>query len=226
MGMHLRRDLDELKKDLLLLGTKVEDSINKSILALTTRRKELGQEVIDGDEEIDAKEVELEEDCLKILALHQPVAADLRFIITALKVNNDLERMGDLAVNIAERAIFLAGHKPIDVPLNYSRMADGVRKMVRDSLDSLVKKDPALARTVLSLDDTIDEMNRGMYHILQDVMCSDPESTQRAMHLLSTSRHLERIADLATNIAEDVVFMVEGELIRHGRDPLLNKDAD
>jgi phosphate transport system protein len=217
--MHLRRDLDELKKDLLLLGSKVEDSINKSILALTTRREELAKEVIEGDSEIDASEVELEEDCLKILALHQPVAADLRFIITAMKVNNDLERMGDLAVNIAERAIFLAAHKPIDVPLDFKRMTEGVLKMVEDSLDALIKKDTDLARKVLTLDDQIDDMNRGMYRILQDVMCSDQESTARAMHLLSTSRHLERIADLATNIAEDVVFMVEGELIRHGRDP-------
>jgi phosphate transport system protein len=225
VGMHLRRDLEELKKDLLLLGAKVEDSINKSILALTTRREELAKEIIDGDAEIDAKEVELEEDCLKILALHQPVAADLRFIITALKVNNDLERMGDLAVNIAERAVFLAGHKPIDVPIDFTRMTEGVLKMVRDSLDSLVKKDPSLAREVLTLDDEIDDINRGMHKILQDVMCNDPESTQRAVHLLSTSRHLERVADLATNIAEDVVFMVEGELIRHGRDPKLDKNT-
>jgi phosphate transport system protein len=217
--MHLRRDLDELKKDLLLLGSKVEDSINKSILALTTRREELAKEVIEGDGGIDASEVELEEDCLKILALHQPVAADLRFIITAMKVNNDLERMGDLAVNIAERAVFLAAHKPIEVPSDLGRMADGVRKMVRDSLDSLVKKDTGLARKVLAFDDEIDRINEGMFRILQDVMCSDPDATPRAMHLLSSSRHLERIADLATNIAEDVVFMAEGELIRHGRDP-------
>lgn len=225
MGKHLRRDLDHLKKDLLIIGSMVEEITNKAIVALVSRRKDLAEQVIQGDEEIDLKEVELEEDCLKILALHQPVAADLRFIITALKVNNDLERMGDLAVNIAERAVFLAGHKPIEVPLDFGRMVDGVRAMVRQSLDSLIKKDTKLAREVLALDDEIDSMHRGMYDVLQDVICTDPETTRRATQLISASRHLERIADLATNIAEDVVFMVDGELIRHGIDEYRRKEA-
>jgi phosphate transport system protein len=226
LSLHLRRDLEQLKKDLLTLGAIVEGATDNAILALVDRRAELAREVIDGDEEIDKLEVDLEEDCLKILALHQPVAADLRFIITALKVNNDLERMGDLAVNIAERALFLSTHKPIDVPLDFRKMLDEVRTMVRDSLDALVNRDTAEARRVLARDDDIDRMHRGMYDILQDIMCADPESTKRAIQVLSVSRNLERIADLATNIAEDVVFMVEGELIRHGHGEQRKKEVE
>ena len=215
MSKHLRLDLERLDKNLLTIWAMAEDATNKAILALVSRRPELAKEVIEGDQEIDTKEVELEDDCLKILALHQPVAADLRFIITALKVNSDLERMGDLAVNIAERAIYLSIHEPISVPPDLARMVDGVRKMVRDSLDALINKDTGLAKRVLSRDDEIDSMHRGMFDILQDVICSDCSTTKRAIHLLSVSRNLERIADLATNIAEDVIFMVDGELIRH-----------
>jgi phosphate transport system protein len=215
VGKHLRLDLERLKKDLLIIGSMVEDAINKAILALAGRRPRLAEEVVNGDREIDLKEVELEDSCLKILALHQPVAADLRFIITALKVNNDLERMGDLAVNIAERAIYLSTHTPISVPLDFTKMADQVLRMVQYSLDSLINADTALARKVLAQDDEIDAINRGMYDILSDLICSDCTTTRRATHLLSASRNLERIADLATNIAEDVIFMVDGELVRH-----------
>ena len=149
------------------------------------------------------------------MALHQPVAADLRFIISVLKVNNDLERIGDLAVNIAERAVYLSAHEPLKATLNFPRMADGARKMVRKSLDALIGMDANLARIVLTMDDEIDDLNREMYTTLQDLMHQSPECIERAVQTLSVSRYLERIADLSTNIAEDVVFMVEGELIRH-----------
>ncbi|MCK6473920.1 MAG: phosphate signaling complex protein PhoU [Planctomycetes bacterium] len=215
MAKHLQRGLENLKKELLILGAMVEEATNRAITALIERRADLAQAVLERDDQIDEKEVAVEEDCLKILALNQPVAADLRFIITVLKVNNDLERMGDLAVNIAERAAYLATHEPISVPLDFTRMGDNVRVMVRESLDALVNRDAVLARKILDDDDAVDDANRQMYDVLQKLMHQEPAAIERAIHLLSASRHLERIADLATNIAEDVVFLVEGEVIRH-----------
>ena len=215
MAQHLQRDVETLKKALMDISVMVEDAINKAILALVDRRTELARDVMHGDNEIDQKEVMIEEECLKILALHQPVAADLRFIIVVLKVSNDLERMGDLAVNITERAAYLSTHPPLQVELDFPLMAEKVRMMVRESLASLINRDTELAREVLAKDDDIDDLNRDMFVSLQDLMRSDTNTVERAVHSLSASRHLERIADLATNIAEDVVFMVEGELIRH-----------
>ena len=215
MAQHLQRDVETLKKALMDISVMVEDAINKAILALVDRRTELARDVMHGDNEIDQKEVMIEEECLKILALHQPVAADLRFIIVVLKVSNDLERMGDLAVNITERAAYLSTHPPLQVELDFPLMAERVRMMVRESLTSLINRDTELAREVLAKDDDIDDLNRDMFVSLQDLMRSDTNTVERAVHSLSASRHLERIADLATNIAEDVVFMVEGELIRH-----------
>ena len=215
MAQHLQRDVETLKKALMDISVMVEDAINKAILALVDRRTELARDVMHGDNEIDQKEVMIEEECLKILALHQPVAADLRFIIVVLKVSNDLERMGDLAVNITERAAYLSTHPPLQVELDFPLMAEKVRMMVRESLTSLINRDTELAREVLAKDDDIDDLNRDMFVSLQDLMRSDTNTVERAVHSLSASRHLERIADLATNIAEDVVFMGEGELIRH-----------
>ena len=178
------------------------------------------------DDRINHREVLIEEECLKMLALHQPVAADLRFIVAVLKVNNDLERMGDLAVNIAERAAYLATQEPLQVSLDFPKMAEGVRDMVRESLDALSNMNPRLARHVLTMDDEIDEANRGMFDILQELMHRDPSTIERAVHLLSASRHLERIADLATNIAQDVVYMSEGRLIRHLTEDDLKRLSD
>ncbi len=224
MGKHLQRDLDNLKKDLLASGSMVEEAVNHAIDALVNRRINLAEMVIEGDNAIDQKENQIEEECLKLLALHQPVAADLRFIISALKVNNDLERIGDLAANIAERALYLSSHEPLQATLNFPRMADGARNMVRKSLDALIQMDAELARVVLTLDDEIDNLNREMYTTLQDLMRQSPESIDRAVQTLSVSRYLERIADLSTNIAEDVVFMVEGDLIRHqGKPKITNR---
>ena len=161
------------------------------------------------------REVAIEEECLKILALHQPVASDLRFVVGVMKVNNDLERMGDQAVNIAEHAKFIAENPPLGVPLDYHRMADVVRTMVRSSLDAQVNRDTDLARKVCLMDDEVDQLHSGMFEVLEARMKQDPDEIERAVRYLSASRDLERIADLATNIAEDVVFMVEGEVIRH-----------
>lgn len=215
MGKHLEQDLDRLKKDVLTMGALVEEATNKAISALTRRDPALAEDVLSGDDAIDRREVEVETACLKVLALHQPVAGDLRFIVAVMKVNNDLERMGDLAQNIAERAAYLARHEPVLVELDFERMVERVRQMVSMSLDSLVNRDPELARRVCALDNEVDGYHRRMFSVLQELMREDTDTIERAVHTLSVARHLERIADLATNIAEDVVFMVEGEVIRH-----------
>jgi phosphate transport system protein len=208
--------MDRLKRQILGMGTMVETMTNNAISALIDRRPDLAEEVSASDPRIDEKEVEIEEECLKILALHQPFAADLRFIITVLKVNNDLERMGDLAVNIADRAIALCNEPMLRVPVDIEEMARAVREMVRHSLDSLVNQDTEVARQVLRDDEVVDRYHREMFKTLQEAMTKDADVIERATHTISASRNLERIADLATNIAEDVVFLVEGEVIRHG----------
>lgn len=217
--LHLTRDLEKIKREILELGGMVETAINDAILALHNRRIDLAERVFEREDEINEKEVYIEEECLKILALHQPVAADLRFIVVVLKVNNDLERMGDFALNIAKRATFLASHDPIPHPPEFANvLPDMVRTMVRNTLDSLVKLDVEMAKEVIGMDDAIDDINRRMYGELQGLMEKDPNTIERAIQLLSTSRYLERIADLATNIAEDVIFMVEGRVVRHSDD--------
>jgi phosphate transport system protein len=219
MTKHLLRDLEQLKKALLSVGAVVEGAIHAATTALLDRRTSLAEEVIKGDAEIDRREVAIEEDCLKILALHQPVALDLRFLITVLKVNNDLERMGDLAVNIAERALFLARHPPLPRPEGFDRMVDCARRMVDDCLRALVEQDTAVARRVLAADDEVDAIHRRMFDAMRDLMLRDPKNIERGINILSASRNLERIADQATNIAEDVLFLVEGEIIRHRPPP-------
>jgi phosphate transport system protein len=215
MAKHLHRDLDELSKELLTMGAMVEEATNKAIAAFMKRDVALAREVTAVDDVIDKRENRIEEQVLKMLALHQPVAEDLRFIITALKVNNDLERMADLAVNICERAITLAELEPFPLPENFNELIATVRDMVRDSLNALINRDSELARRVCTLDDRVDAMNRETYAHMQDVIRADATTVDRAINMISASRHLERIADLATNIAEDVVFMVEGDIVRH-----------
>jgi phosphate transport system protein len=215
MTKHLEHDLERLEKEILSMGAMVEDAIHKAIRSLTQRDPELAREVVAGDDTIDRKELEVEDLCLKMLALHQPVAGDLRHIVAVLKVNNDLERMGDLAQNIGERARDLASLEPLRVDLDLTRMVETVRRMVAQSLDALVRQDPALARRVCAQDDEVDECQRQAFRVLTAAMKADTSTIERAVQMLSVSRHLERIADSATNIAEDVVFMVEGEIIRH-----------
>lgn len=215
MRIHLERDLELLKKEILTMGAMVEDAACKAINALLNRRKDLAEEVLVGDSVIDAKELEIEDDCLKALALHQPVAGDLRFIIAILKVTNDLERMGDLAQHIARQASFLADKPPIGMPSRFEEMAGIVRTMVSNSLDSLVRQDSRLAKQVCITDDTVDELYWESYRELLERMKDEPDITDRAFQAISACRHLERIGDLATNIAEDVYFMVEGIVIKH-----------
>ena len=216
MSLHLHRDLDKLKKEMLRLGNLVESAIDNAFLALNNRENIPVEEVFANEELINEMEVQIEEDCLKILALHQPVAVDLRFIVVVLKVNNDLERMGDIAKNIAERAIDLMESDLIP-ELNKAMLSlpDLVRTMVRNSLDSLVKLDDQLARKIIEMDDQVDEINREMYSIVKSLVAERPEIAEPAINLLSTSRNMERIGDLCTNIAEDVIFVVEGKVVRH-----------
>jgi phosphate transport system protein len=217
MSKHLERDLDRLKKEILVMGGMVEEATDLAISAIIDRRKDLAEQVTSGDDKIDSKELEVEDECLKMLALHQPVASDLRFIITVLKVNSDLERMGDLAKNIAERAVALATQPPIAGARELGAMAERVRGMVHECIDALVERDVDLAKKVCIDDREVDEENKKHFAQLQQVMAKDTDTIERAVHLLSVSRHLERIADHATNIAEDVVFLVDGEVIRHLR---------
>ncbi|MBI5787601.1 MAG: phosphate signaling complex protein PhoU [Candidatus Schekmanbacteria bacterium] len=216
MERHLERELDDIKRQILTMGTMVEEAINNSIVALKHTDKNLADQVIADDSKVNDLENKIEEDCLKTLALYQPVAVDLRFITAVMKINNDLERMGDSAVNIAERIVYLT-----NVPLrlaaifNFKEMAAQVQQMVRESLDSLVHKNSALARKVCGEDDIVDNQNRSMFELAKEEVQKDPSQVEIILHLLSISRHLERIADLATNLAEDVVYLVEGEIIRH-----------
>jgi phosphate transport system protein len=215
MTMHLERDLDRLRKHILVLGSVVEEATNKAIESLYALNLELAEEVMSTEIRINELEVDIEEECLKILALHQPVAGDLRFIVAVLKVNNDLERMGDLAQNIAERVQFLATREPLPVNLDFRKMAELVRDMLRMSLDSLVRQDAQMAHQILTMDDSVDDLNAEMFAVLQSLMKTEPAMVESAVSTLSASRHLERIADLATNIAEYVIFMQEGVVIRH-----------
>jgi len=193
----------------------VEESLRDAVRSVADSDMGLAERVIQCDRLIDTLEVEVEEDCLKILALHQPVAADLRYVVAVLKINNDLERIADLAVNIAERTMTLAIHNGIASPFDLSSMLDATVKMVRMSVDALVGRDTAVAHQVCCDDDLIDDFHKTAYKTLMDQIKTDPERTEYYISLLSVSRNLERIADHATNIAEDVIYMIEGEIIRH-----------
>jgi phosphate transport system protein len=216
MSLHLQRDLNDLKLDILHLGSLVETSIGNASVALKDRRPELADIVFANEVLINEKEVNIEENCLKILALHQPVATDLRFIVVVLKVNNDLERIGDLAENLTERAVYLSERDALAAPTaKINDMFIIIRSMLKDSLDSLVKLDVGLARKVIAQDDSVDEINREMYDDFRALVAVNGSVVEQATSLLSCSRYLERIADLATNICEEVLFMVEGEVVRH-----------
>src|SRR5262249_42668682 len=197
------------------LAALVEEAIHKAIHALQNRDIRLARDVIAGDSQIDQEENRVNEDCLKILALHQPVAVDLRRIAAAMMISTDLERMGDLAEDIAERAVTLARPPLFPIPDKLQRMTDLTTLMVRQSLDAFVELNTRLARVVWHLDDEVDSYNNEIIQELVDVMQMSPDMVEPGLSLFSATRHLERIADHATNIAEDVVYLVEGEIVRH-----------
>lgn len=219
MSKHLERELERLRKQVLSLSAVVEENVRQAVQALEKREEKLAQKVIETDVEVDHAEVDVEEECLKLLALYQPVAIDLRFIVAVLKINSDLERIGDLAVNIAERALFLATQPPVTTSFNFLGMAEKAQAMVHKSLDALVNMDGGLAREVCASDDEIDAMNRRMYQQVEEGIQQHPEQMKSLVHILSTSRHLERIADHATNIAEDVIYVIQGRDVRHPTTP-------
>ncbi len=215
MTKHLHRDLDSVHRELLSMSALVEEMIDKAARALLERDAHVAAEVAESDEIVDQREVHIEEECLKMLALHQPVAVDLRRIATMVKVNNDLERIADLAVNLAERARNLCDYPDFPVPDKLPPMVEMATEMVRRSLDCFVNMDVARARRVCQRDDEVDEANRIIILELQEMMKQRSEWVEPAMHCFSATRHVERIADHATNIAEDVIYLVEGEIVRH-----------
>jgi phosphate transport system protein len=215
MSLHLKQDLDEARVSLLKLSGMVEDMIALAVKSLMLRQGILASEVVRRDSDVDRAEVRIEEDCLKMLALHQPVAADLRRVTTMMKVNNDLERMADLACNIAQRADSLCTHPEFPIPNGINEMATMVTRMVRASLDAFVSNDSAMARSVIVMDDPLDAKNVQVIGFLAESIQKDPSQVEAALHAFSASRHLEQIGDLAVSIAEDVIYMVEGVIIRH-----------
>jgi phosphate transport system protein len=213
---HLDHEIARLKKQILSLAADVEEAVVKSVEAINSRDARLGAQVVDFDSHIDAVEVEVEEECLKLLALYQPVTQDLRFIVACIRLNSDLERIGDLAVNIAERAVYLASvAEPSEKPLDVGSMGRLVRSMLSGALNALVNLDVALARKVCAMDDEADAMHRSTFARVEDAVRRHPSEFATMTHYLSVSRYLERIADHATNIAEDVIYMVEGAIVRH-----------
>ena len=215
MSKHLLRDVENLKNKIIHMGSVIEDRVYQATMSVINHDVKLAGAVIKGDGEIDQMEVDIEEEGLKILALHQPVAIDLRFIIAILKINNDLERVGDLAVNVAERAAFLATQKDFKIPFDVYKMAVKAEGMLTRSIDALVNLDVRQARLVRAEDDEMDAMNREMYDKVKEQLPENPEQFNCLFHAVSIGRHLERIADHATNIAEDVVYLVDAEIIRH-----------
>jgi phosphate transport system protein len=213
--MHIHKEIEKLKQRILTLSNMVTEDVHEALIAIETRDEAMARRVVKMDVEIDQMEVEIEEDCLKILALHQPVAVDLRMIIAILKMNNDLERIGDLASNIAERAIYLISKDPIDIPFDLRKMSDIVEAMLKQSLEAMVNLDTELARQVCLQDEAVDTMHREMYERVESAMHSRPQEISCLIPMLTVARHLERIADHATNIAEDVLYLVEGRIIRH-----------
>ena len=216
---HFIEELEDLQGRLLEMGTLVESAIHNSVRALMERSEALAQQVLGNEDRINHLEIEIDDLAVRLLALQQPMAKDLRFLTAAIKINTDLERMGDLAVNIVERAIALMNRPPVKPLIDIPQMARTAESMVRKSLDAFVKREPELARSVLLSDDTVDRLRDSIYAELISFMQEDPDSIQQALDLILVSRHLERIADHATNIAEDTLFLVKGVDVRHHLEP-------
>ena len=215
METHFQKELQELKESLLKMAGFVEGAISDAVQSLVKRDSDLAQKTFEGEDKINDMELAIDDSCLKLLALRQPVAADLRFITSAMKIVTDLERMGDQAVNIAERAISLNQEPQLKPYIDIPRMAEIVQSMVKDVLDAFVNRNSALARSVCARDDIVDGLNDQVHRELLTYMMSDPKTISRAVHLMIVSRCLERIADHATNVAEDVIFMVDAKVIKH-----------
>jgi phosphate transport system protein len=223
MTKHFESQIARLKELILELGAMVERSVERAIESIEARDCGLAEQVIDGDRAIDLKEIEIGEECLHTLALYQPVASDLRFVTSVLTINKDLERIADLAVNMAEQALRLVDEPRLtDEPINFQTESERVRSMLKNSLDALVEMDPQLAQSVLEADDEVDEIHGHVCMQVERALRRSPSDVRSLLEILSTSRHLERIADHAVNISEDVIYMVRGEIRRHNYSKLHN----
>lgn len=221
MTIQMQKELEKIKKKILELGARVEDQLKRAVECVSLRDTEMAKRIIQLDEEIDRLEIDIEEECLKVIALNQPVAIDLRFLIAVIKINSALERIGDHAVNISERALTLSERFKNSPFVDFSYMSKLVLDMVELALDSLVKMDTDIAHKVCMMDDYVDEENKRIYSMIKDMLCTNQEETEEILGCLLISRQLERIGDLATNIAEDVIYMVGGDIVRH---PLLSRE--
>jgi phosphate transport system protein len=214
MSKHLERDLERLQQRIVGFAGMVEEAIYKAVQAMQDHNRDQAEEIIAGDEDIDRAENDITEDCLKLLALHQPVATDLRRIATTFMITTDLERMGDLAKHLAEAAVVLSA-PPVPTPPKLSKMTEISLTMVRQSLDSFVNLDSQLARRVVRMDDEVDQLNDDLIAELTAAMKKSPDMVESGLTLFAATRQLERIADHATNIAEDVIYLIEGEIVKH-----------
>jgi phosphate transport system protein len=212
---HFQEELDALKARLLEMGGLAEDRVRTAIDALVRRDPTLVVQVLEGDGPVNQFHIEIDGRCVKLLALHQPMAVDLRMILSAVKINTDLERVGDLAINIAEAASRYLGHPPVKELADIPKMADIAHSMLRDALDSFVRRDTTLAQRVLDEDDALDALKTQVFRDLLAFMIQDPQTIEPSLDLILISRHLERIGDHATNIAEDVIYMVSAKDVRH-----------
>lgn len=215
MARHLQNDVDKLHRSLMSVFGIVEQMIDNAVRALCEQQVELVADVLSSDDQINNREVEIEEDCLKILALHQPVAKDLRRIATVLKINSDIERIADLACNIAERAQNMHEYAYFPIPTQLPQMVSVATSMVRMSLDAFVESNSRLAKQVITTDQVVDRLNLDVIIELQDLMKSDPQLVVPALHCFSAARHIERIADHAESISEDIIYMIDGDIVRH-----------
>ncbi len=216
--IHLHREIEKIKKLVLSLGAEVEKNVHRALKSIGQRDAGIREKVTEADDDIDRHEVDLEEECLKVLALYQPMAGDLRFIIAIFKMNNDLERIGDLAVNISVRSSFMAQTERISIPSEFFKMAEKAMIMLRKSLDSMVNADTKLAYEVCRDDDEVDRLYRVLRDDITERIAADPKNNPALIRFLEIAHHVERIADHTTNIAEDVIYMLEGRIIRHGRE--------
>ena len=222
MERRLDQDLDRIRQSLLRMGGMVEEMVARATRALLERDRELCRQVIASDQEVDRMEIEIDELCHAVVSLRQPIAVDLRFLVAVMKINSDLERIGDSAVNIAQSVEQLVDQPPLKPYIDLPHLSRLVQEMVRESLDALVRRDPVLAQAVCRRDDEVDALYKQIFRELLTFMIEDPKTVSRALHLLLIARNLERIADHATNIGEDVVYFVEGRDVRH---PLATKTA-
>ncbi|MCD6295415.1 MAG: phosphate signaling complex protein PhoU [Deltaproteobacteria bacterium] len=224
MKRHLQKELSHLKKLILSLGAMAEERVRMVIKAFETKDGDLARRIIESDRDIDEAEVEVEEECLKIIALHQPVAVDLRFVNIVNKINTDLERVGDEAVNIAERVENISKRLPVSFTFDFTAMAEKAAAMLKDSLDAFVNQDVDLAYQVCLDDDEVDRMNHMNYDEVKIAIKQQPDRVAYLLNLFLIARHLERIADHATNIAEEVIYMIEGKIFRHREEDLKLKN--